>query len=175
VNYLAAQLADRLGGKAYQLHAPVLVDTLQERNTLLSMRQISEVLGLARQAQIALVGVGAIIPNSPSYFDLTSLNAGDRQRIVEEERGIGEILACIYDAQGHPCAAQYSQRVVGLTLDDLRAIPLSIGVAATEQKVPPICGALRGRYLKTIITNEATAHGVLDLHECSSRTNGQTS
>jgi DNA-binding transcriptional regulator LsrR (DeoR family) len=165
VNYLAAQLADRLGGMAYQLHAPVFVDTPQERDTLLSMRQIGEVLDVARQAQIALVGVGSIIPNSPSYFDLTSLGEPDRRKIVEGEQGAGEILACIFNVSGQPCAIEYNQRVVGLCLRDLRAVPLVIGVAATEQKILPILGALRGKYLKTIITDEAAALGVLELYE----------
>jgi DNA-binding transcriptional regulator LsrR (DeoR family) len=162
VNYLAAQLADRLGGRAFQLHAPIFVDTRQERETLMALRQVSEILDLARQAQIALVGVGSIIPASPSYFDLTSLDVDDRRRIVEEESGSGEVLAHIYDAQGQPCALQYNQRVIGLGLTELRSIPLSIGVAASEQKILPICGALRGGYLKTIIMDEVAARGVLD-------------
>jgi DNA-binding transcriptional regulator LsrR (DeoR family) len=165
VNYLAAELANRFGGKAYQLYAPIFVDTPEERDALLSLRQISEVLDVARESQIALVGVGSVVSEAPSYFDLTSLGAADRQKITEEECGVGEILACIYDAQGRPCAPQYNQRVVGLCLEELRNIPLSIGVAATEQKILPIYGALKGRYLKTIITDEATALGVLDLDE----------
>jgi len=163
VNFLAAELANRLGGKAFQLHAPVFVDTPQECQTLLALRQVSEILDIAREAQIALVGIGSIIPGSPSYFELTSLNEEDGKRIVEDECGVGEILAQIYDAQGQPCALVYNQRVVGLSYETLRTIPLSIGVAATEQKVLPICGALRGKYLKTVVTDEATASGVLDL------------
>jgi len=163
VNFLAAELANRLGGKAYQLHAPVFVDTPQECQTLLALRQVSEILDIARDAQIALVGIGSIIRGSPSYFDLTSLNEEDRKRIVEGECGVGEILAQIYDERGQPCALAYNQRVVGLSYEMLQTIPLSIGVAATEQKVLPIYGALRGKYLKTIVTDEATAISVLDL------------
>jgi DNA-binding transcriptional regulator LsrR (DeoR family) len=111
------------------------------------------------------MGVGSVVSDASSYFDLTSLGEADRRNIIEEECGIGEILAYIYSAQGQPCASQYNQRVVGLCLEELRAIPLRIGVAATEQKILPIYGALRGKYLTTIITDEATALGVLDLHE----------
>ena len=164
VNNLAAQLADRLGGKSYQLHAPIFVDTPQECETLLSMRQISEILDIAREAQVALVGIGSIIPGTPSYFDMTSLGPEDRRKIVEEECGCGEIWAQVYDEQGRSCAHGYNQRVVGLSLEELRTMPLSIGVAATEEKILPIYGALRGKYLKTVITNEATATGVLDVY-----------
>ena len=34
MNYLAARLAERLGGKAYQLHAPALSDTPQAAHTV---------------------------------------------------------------------------------------------------------------------------------------------
>jgi DNA-binding transcriptional regulator LsrR (DeoR family) len=47
-------------------------------------------------------------------------------------------------------------------MDDTRAFPLSIGVAGGLQKVGPISGALRGRYLKTLVTDEPTAASVLE-------------
>ncbi|MBZ0303145.1 MAG: sugar-binding transcriptional regulator [Anaerolineae bacterium] len=166
VNYLAAQLAERLGGEAYKIHAPVFVDTVEERDLLLGMRHISEVLELARGAQIALVGIGSVIPGASSYFDLMSsmaMSAADWNRIIHEEDACGEIFAYLYNRQGQLCMPDFNQRVVGLTLADLQAIPLVIGVAATPEKVLPIYGALHGHYLKTLITDEATASGALEL------------
>jgi DNA-binding transcriptional regulator LsrR (DeoR family) len=165
VNYLATQIAERLGGRAYQLHVPIYVDTNEERDALLSVRQIKEVLDVARKAQIALVGVGTVASESASYFVLTAMDADEKKEFVEKGGGGGEILALVYDANGQPCAPQYNQRVVGLTLDELRAISFTIGVAATREKVVPIHGALRGRYLKTIITDEGAALGVLDMYQ----------
>lgn len=163
VNYLAAQLADKLGGKAYQLHAPIFVDSPEERKALMSVRKIREILDLARQAQIALVGVGAVISETASYFDLTLLGEADQRKVIEDEKGQGELFAHIYNAQGRPCALEYNQRVFGLSIEDLKTFPLSIGVAATSEKILPIRGALKGEYLKTLITDEATALGVLEL------------
>jgi len=37
VNFLASELAARLGGKAYQLHAPIFVDTPEEKRALLNV------------------------------------------------------------------------------------------------------------------------------------------
>jgi DNA-binding transcriptional regulator LsrR (DeoR family) len=166
VNYLVTQIAERLGGRAYQLHAPIFVDKPEERDALLSVRQIKEVLDVARQAHIALVGVGTVATTSASYFELTALGAGEKKEFSDQGcGGGGEILALVYDANGQACAPQYNQRVVGLTLDDLRAIPFAIGVAATREKIVPIHGALRGKYLKTIITDEGAALGVLDMYQ----------
>ena len=161
VNHLATQIAERLGGKAYQLHAPIFVDTPEERAALMAVRQIREVLDMARQAQIALVGVGSVASQSASYFDLAQLNEDEKKQFINQGCGAGEILAWVYGNDGEPCAAGYNQRVIGLTLEELRSIPLTIGVAATAEKIVPIYGALRGKYLKTIITDETAALGVL--------------
>lgn len=165
VNYLVTHLAEKLGGRAYELHAPYFVDTPEEREAVLSVRQIREVLDMARQAQISLTGIGAIIPETSSYFAMTGLGEADRNIIVEEEMAHGDICGRMFDAVGRPCARQYSQRVVGLSLKELQTIPLRIGVAATEEKILPIRGALKGKYLKTLVTDEATALRVLEFDE----------
>jgi DNA-binding transcriptional regulator LsrR (DeoR family) len=167
VNYLAARLAERLGGEAYQLNAPVFVDTVEEREALLSMRHISEVLAMARQAQIAVVGIGSIVPTQSSYFDLLATTIPDPQawgRMIEQVDGHGEIFAYVFDGQGNLCLPHYNERVVGLELAELKNIPLTIGVAATAEKARPLHGALSGGYFNTLITDEVTAQDVLKLH-----------
>jgi DNA-binding transcriptional regulator LsrR (DeoR family) len=167
VNYLAARLAERLGGEAYQLNAPVFVDTTEERETLLSMRHISEVLAMARQAQIAVFGIGSIVPMESSYFDLLATTLPDAQdwgRMINEVDGHGEIFAYVFDGHGRLCLPQYNERVVGLELGELKNIPLSIGVAATAEKSRPLHGALSGGYFSTLITDEITAQDILRLH-----------
>jgi len=161
-NYLAAELAQRLGGTVHELHAPVIVDTAEERDALVGIRQISSVLDMARKAQIAVLGIGSVAPGTSTYFELPSLHEDDRRRLIEEFCGTGELLAQIVDPCGQPCAPDYNRRVVGIGLDDLRGIPLTIGVAATVTKVSPIISTLRGGYLKTLITDEVTAHSVLE-------------
>jgi DNA-binding transcriptional regulator LsrR (DeoR family) len=156
VNYLAAELARRLGGSAYQLHAPAFVDTPQEIEAIFSLRHVKEILDMARGAQIALVGIGSLIPETSSYFRFTSLPSDVVKQIATQEGGCGEILARIYDRNGVPKAAEYAQRVVGLDLTELDAIPLTVGVAVSAQKIPSIIGALCGKLINTLITDEPT-------------------
>lgn len=165
VNYLAAQLAERLGGKAYQLHAPAFVETGKQRDTLLEMGPIKEILDIARRANIALMGVGTLEAERSRFVEFTALSAEDMKRIAESCGGIGEIGAHVYDIEGRPCAHEYAARVVGLSLAELKRIPFIIGVAATAAKALPLYGALRGGYLHTLITDEAAAQGILQLFE----------
>jgi DNA-binding transcriptional regulator LsrR (DeoR family) len=165
VNYLVAQLAERLGGQAYRLHAPAFVDNGEHRDMLQSVGPIKEILDIARQANIALLGVGTVEPEKSRFVEFTALSAEDMRRVAETCGGIGEIGAYVYDREGNPCASEYAERVVGLSLQELKRIPFTIGVAATAAKALPLYGALRGGYLHTLITDEAAAQGVVDLFE----------
>jgi len=166
VNYLAGRLAEKLGGFSYQFNAPIFVDSLEERDALLSIRHIKQVLDVARQAQIAVVGIGSIIPPLSSYFDLLALpdhELNGIKELVETEDVHGEIFAHVFDSKGQPCMTEYNQRAIGLGLEELKSIPIVMGVAATEEKIHPIHGALQGGYLKLLVTDENTALGVLKL------------
>jgi DNA-binding transcriptional regulator LsrR (DeoR family) len=165
VNYLAAQLAARLGGKAYQLHAPAFVDTREHREMLLSMGPIKEILHIARRATVALLGVGTVNHEESRFLQFTALSAQDMVRIAEDCGGVGEIGAYAYDVRGRPCAEEYADRVVGLAFEELMQIPLVIGVAATAVKALPLYGALRGAYLDALVTDEVAARGILEFFE----------
>ena len=165
VNYLATQLAARLGGEAYQLHAPAFVDTEKQREMLLSMGPIKGILDIARQATIALLGVGTVDYQTSRLVQFTALSAEDMKWIAESCGGVGEIAARIYNIKGQPCAKEYANRTVGLSLQELRNIPFVIGVAAAGVKARPIYGALRGGHLDALITDKAAARGVLEEEE----------
>lgn len=169
VNYLASQIAERLGGKAYQLHAPCFVETPEQRDMLLSMGPVKEILDIARQANVALMGVGTVDFEASRYVQFTALSPEDMKRIAEVHGGVGEIGACVFDGAGLPCAREYVDRVVGLTLPEFQRIPFFIGVAATSAKALPLYGALRGRYLDVVVTDEPSAQGILNLFEADFR------
>lgn len=165
VNYLAAQLAERLGGKAFQLHSPAYVETPEHREALLKMAPIKEILDIARRANLALLGIGTVDPESSRFVQFTALSAEEMRQIATQCGGVGEVLAIVYDETGQPCAQQYANRVVGLTMEELKQIPLRIGIAGTYTKALPVYGALRGRLFQTIIIDEAAAQGALDCFE----------
>ncbi len=165
VNYLATHLAERLGAKAYQLHAPAFVDTREHCETLRSMGPVKEILDIARRASIALVGVGTVDAEVSRFVQFTALSTEDMKHIAKDCGGVGDINAFVYDIEGHACAHEYADRVLGLTLAELKSIPFRIGVAATAAKARPLYGALRGGYLHALITDETAACGILNLFE----------
>jgi DNA-binding transcriptional regulator LsrR (DeoR family) len=165
MNYLATNLAERLSGKSYQLHAPAFVETREHGEVLRSMAPVKEILEIARQANIALLGIGTVDAEVSRFVQFTALSAEDLKHIANDCGGVGEISAHVYDIEGRSCDAEYADRVIGLTLAEIQKIPFRIGVAASAAKALPIYGALRGGFLHALITDEAAACGVLRLFD----------
>jgi DNA-binding transcriptional regulator LsrR (DeoR family) len=171
MNYLATHMGERLGAQSYQLHAPAFVDTKEHCEVVRSMEPVKTILDIARHASIALLGVGTVDPDVSRFVQFTALSAEDMKNIAEGHGGVGEIGAYVYDIEGQPCAEEYADRVVGLTLNKIKQIPFRIGVAASAAKALPIYGALRGGYLHALITDEAAACGVLKIFDDHFRKN----
>lgn len=164
VNHVASLMADKLGGRAYQIHAPLFADTPEQREMLMGVRAVADVFRRAREATIAVVGVGSILTDDSSYYDLHPSSSADRQAI-ERSGASGELLAHLIDRDGRLSDYTLNRSLVSLTLDEFATIPRSIGIASGPSKVAPILSAMRGNHLDIIVTDEATGLGILDLAE----------
>jgi len=165
MNYLANHMAEKLNAKSYKLNAPAFVDTKEHCELLRSMAQVKDILDIARNANVALLGVGMLDPKVSRFVEFTALSVKDMNNIVEKCGGVGEIGASIYNIEGQPCGQEYTERVIGLTLEEIRKIPYRIGVAASAAKSLSIFGALRGGYLNALITDESAARGALNIFD----------
>jgi deoxyribonucleoside regulator len=157
---LAGTTAERLGGRAMFLLVPTIVDSPAICRAIASDRTISEVLKAGRRATKAIFGIGAASDRA-AMVQVGMLRPGLMARL--RARGaVGDILGRFIDVDGRPLKEDPYQRTVGLDLDELRRIPMKICVVHGAAKVPALLGALRGHYIDTLITDEATARAVLD-------------
>jgi DNA-binding transcriptional regulator LsrR (DeoR family) len=163
MNYLSIIMGDRLGAKSHKLHAPAFVESREQCEILRSIEPVKKILEIGRRANIALLGIGTLDPVSSRFIQFTALSSEELRDIMNGCGGVGEIGAFVYNSDGQPCGKEFAERVIGLNLDEIRRIPLRIGVAATAEKALPIYGALRGGYLHVLITDEAAAEGVLEI------------
>lgn len=161
VNHLASEMAGKLGGKSYQIHVPMFASSPEEREALLNVRSCVEILDRARNADIAVVGVGSIHADNSSYFDLTPDAASDIGAI-KKSQSASELLAHLLDSFGQVSTYRLNANLVGVTPEELKRIPFAMGVAAGSTKIEPLISVLRGEYLKQLVTDEMTAMAVLD-------------
>lgn len=160
VNHLATQLAERLGGTAMLLHAPLFAESREQRDTLMQVGSIREVFDLARRAHVALVGIGSITTEGSSYHDLVPVSGAEREVLLGQDAS-GEFLAHLIRADGSVADSPLNSRLVALPPAELSSCPNTIGVAAGEEKVQPIRAALAGGHISSLIIDDATAASVL--------------
>jgi DNA-binding transcriptional regulator LsrR (DeoR family) len=163
---LTRELAAKLGGAAHYLAAPMVVDSIAAAEMLRSQRDIQRSLELARRADVALVGVGDLDPATSEFVTAGYLSAGDLASI-RSSGGVGDMSGQLFTIDGAAYTGGFNERVIGLRLADLRAIPTVISIAAGAAKTPAIFGALRTGVIDVFCTDLDTATAVLELHNRS--------
>jgi DNA-binding transcriptional regulator LsrR (DeoR family) len=85
------------------------------------------------------------------------------KQITDLYQGICGLFAIIYNQTGKLRAQPFTDRLVGLTIEELRIIPLWIRTAGSLSKSAAIQRNLRGGYLFTMITDETTIRDMMEL------------
>ncbi|MDR1011532.1 MAG: hypothetical protein LBM04_10510 [Opitutaceae bacterium] len=155
---LGRTLVKLWGGEFLTLSTPAFVTDKKTRDFFVASEQIRSVRQRLRKADAALVGVGALNPSV--YIEREVLGKNDIAQL-EQNGAVGEICGRFFDANGRECRSRWRDRVTSIELDDLRRIPLAIGVAAGADRAPAIAGALKGGLLKTLLIDDTGAKALL--------------
>ena len=158
---LARRAAQKLCAKLRLIPAPGIVSTQAAAAALRADRQIAETLALAARADIAVVGLGVPIPDSVLLRDGDIVTADDLATL-QASKAVGDIALRYIDPEGAPLDLELNDRIIGLTLDQLRRVPRVVGVAGGEAKYRMIRAALRGGLLDVLVTDHITAQALLD-------------
>ncbi len=103
-------LADKIDAAHYPMPLPVVATSPQERALLLQQKVVQASLELARQADIAFVGIGEVGPQAQLLMD-RFISESERDELVATG-GIGEVVGWVYDADGRILDCAFNKRVV---------------------------------------------------------------
>lgn len=163
VNHLATLLAEKLGGQATLIHAPLFAETPAERDMLMSVRSVRDVFDAARDASVALVGIGSVAGEQSTFYEAHP-TAEDVRRALAESDVRGEFLGHLIDADGRLSNIEFNSRLVALPPGTAARIPTTVGVVSGAEKVGPLRAVLGGKYINALVLDEETARGVLQPH-----------
>jgi DNA-binding transcriptional regulator LsrR (DeoR family) len=128
---------------------------------------IAQTLQRAKDADACLVGLGGIHDHLNLVAEGYMTAAGWDELVAGGM--VGDIGARYFDASGRGVECDVNDRVIGLTLDELRRIPLRIVVAGGRDKDRAIHAALRTGLISVLVTDAGTAARVIAAHRQEQR------
>ena len=151
---VVSRVADVVKAPHYPMPLPVIATTVQDKALLLGQKPVRNVIELARQADITFVGVGTVGDDAALVRD--GFVKPDEMRALVKAGAAGEIIGWAYDAKGQLIDGFTNDRVVSVPLDQ-PAKRRVIGIAMAPPRFGAIRGALMGKLINGLITNETMA------------------
>ena len=154
------RMAEQINAKHYPMPLPVLPNSKEEKEQLHAQHYVANNLKLAAQADVTFVGVGNLAINSPLYID--GFVTPKELKELQTKGAVGELISWILDIKGNLIDCSVNQRVASTPLK-INSDKAVYAIAAGEEKVFAILGALRSKLINGLITNEYTAERLLSI------------
>lgn len=159
---LARLLAQKLGGEVLYLTSPLMADSPAAADIFRNQRDINHTLTVAKSADVALAGIGSLDPITSGFAKAGFISAEELMALTASGAA-GDMAGQIYTLDGELFPCEYNQRVITITLDALRRIPITIAVAMGKEKAKAILGGLRTGVLNVLCTDDQAAREILIL------------
>ena len=157
---IAQQVAKKLAVPSYIIWAPAITKDKKSAEVFKSEPWINQVLQMASRADVILVAIGRF-SSSSSLFRMGFLGNREFKRL-KEKGVVSNILGQFFDMKGNLIDDEIHQRVIGLPLSMLKdRSKVVIGVGGGSSKFYGVQGALAGKYINVLITDEETAQKLL--------------
>ena len=150
------------GVRTWPIWAPLTVGDASTAAGLRAQPQIADALRKADTLDLAVVAIGGWAPQSSTVYP--TLSAADLAAI-EEHHVVGECSGRLFDADGLELDPALEERVVAVTLDQLRRTPLVIASGFGRDTAPAVRAAVRGAFVNMLVLDTECATALAQLIE----------
>ena len=156
---IVRRLAQLLGASAVLLPAPGVVATAAVRQALSEDTHVKAAMHVLNSLDTLFVGIGSLSSNQV-LNDSKSLPPGTHAELVAAG-AVGDIALRFFDINGSPVSTSLDERVLGISIDQLRRTQRVVAVAGGAKKVEAIRSALRADLIDVLVTDTGTAEALL--------------
>ena len=155
---LVRRMSQISGGAAYPIYAPLLLDDPAAAQSLRSQAKVAEALSWYDRINIAIVPIGSWDPPQSQLYD--SITPQERRELLDA--GVrADTSTVLLSRSGEIVTPPLSQRMIGVTGEQLRRIPEVVAVAGGVDKADAVGVVLRTGFVTTLITNASVAQQLL--------------
>ena len=158
-NEMVRIFAEKLNGIPYFVHGPALASSAVEKELYLKSASMQAILEKWQCIDIVISGIG-----TPPDLDADKRETYIGEYEVYKQlqgKAVGDICARYFTIEGELISDAFSERIIGISVEDLKKSKTVIGIAADPQKSYSILGALRTGIIDILITDEQTAKAVV--------------
>lgn len=161
VHEITRAIAEAFGGTWKQFYVPALVRDESTKTNLLQTKDMLDIVETWGTLTKALVGIGNFSFDVEMQMLFASYLDEKTRARLKAGGAVGDICVRFFDIQGNPVEGLVG--ATGIGLDQLRRVQQVIGVAGGVDKAEAILGAVRGRTIQVLITDDITARKILSI------------
>ena len=156
---VAVRAAEALGGRLTALHAPAFLRSATTRVALLSEPSIAAAMAAFERITVALVGIGALGAETDSSLVASDALPAEGRAELTRLGAAADVVCHFFDVDGRPVSA-WEGRTIAVTLGQLAATDVRIGVASGRTKATAVLSALRSGVINALVTDSSCARAV---------------
>jgi len=157
---ITRKLAKIWNGTSHSIQAPAITQDTETYKAFTSHRQIKSILNQMDSANLAIIGVGI---SSDSVFLDREFITSQNMNYIFNHGVTGEICGQFFDVNGIEANTDYRDRVVGISLDQLRATPDVVAIASNANRAQAIRAGIRGNIIKSLVLDDHCAEALIAL------------
>lgn len=156
----AATLAQRFGAYCANLHVPLMLSTPQLCESLKAEPMVAAQLQMVADCKKVIFAAGTTDPDS--HIAMTGLLDAPTLSQMRKDGAAAVICGRVIDHDGTPMPAPNEDRLIGVTLEQMRNKEMGILVSAGLDRVGAAAAAIRGDYVTHFVTCSASAEKLLE-------------
>lgn len=159
----AEMFAQYSNNSSNSIPAPFAAHDARLMKMLMKDPSISQPLAQAAGADIFIASIGNI--SNHSFLVEAKLLSTTELQAIKLSGAVGDVLGRFFDNSGSLIDSSFNQRIIGLTLEEIKNIPVRIGVASGKSKRNAILSALKGGIFNQLVTDNQTGLWLIDQHK----------
>lgn len=153
-------LAQKLGGQCINLHVPLILSDKGLRDALCDEPLVKSQLDALATCNKTVLACGTC--DAEAHVVRSGILSADEMAVYRRKGAEGVICARLIDGQGNPVVAEVEDRMIGVTLNQMKGKDMALLVAVGAGRARSARAALLGGFVTHLATSTRVAEKLLE-------------